>query len=284
MHSFKDDHRRYIYSSLLRIQNLTLVSPNDLVNVNTGGIKRSGWGNLGGCSLHDSVQGFIKDAPYLIDFEATLDGIIGDKAGFILASSTADCGWSFSIVAVIWDRRLHLCFCTDYKQTGYGWEYAVENGLSTDRKCMRGKSLNAPNKLKIVKRGNTVTATASKDTAVQDVVTFSNCYVSKISGYPGVSLGGGTLVKSIEIKSFICLPGYYDAQLNGTSLLCHACVAGTYSDGSTYCKQCPLGSISGAAAEGCKQCPSGYITLTPGSSSCTACSPGINIFFADDHI
>ena len=123
VYSFKDEHYKQFYykNSLLRVSNLTLVSNNDLVNNNNiGGIQRQNWGNPGGCNSHDSVKAFIRDAPYLTNYEATLN-TTGEKVGMVLIPSTTDCEWNFAIQVQIWDRKPHICLLADFSQDWHGW-------------------------------------------------------------------------------------------------------------------------------------------------------------------
>lgn len=179
VYSFKDEHfkRFYYKNSLLRVSNLTLVSNNDIINVN-GGIQRQNWYNPGGCSLHDSVKAFIKDAPYLTNFEATLD-TTGAKVGMVLTPSRTDCGWNFAIQAQIWDGKPYICLDADFRQDWAGWTPLRE--LTTGH-CTVGRYGNA-NKLKIAKKGDTITVTAVRGENVEETLTYTSCYVSKISGY-----------------------------------------------------------------------------------------------------
>ena len=181
VYSFKDEHykRFYYKNSLLRVSNLTLVSNNDLVNNNNiGGIQRQNWGNPGGCNSHDSVKAFIRDAPYLTNYEATLN-TTGEKVGMVLIPSTTDCGWNFAIEVRIWDRKPTICLLADYSQSWHGWSNLRE--LTTGH-CTEGRYGNA-NKLKIAKKGDTITVTAIRGVNVEETLTYTSCYVSKISGY-----------------------------------------------------------------------------------------------------
>jgi len=178
VYSFKDEHfkRFYYKNSLLRVSNLTLVSNNDILNVN-GGIQRKNGGNPGGCNSHDSVKAFIRDAPYLTNFEATLN-TTGTKVGMVLIPSTTDCGWNFAIEVRIWDGKPTICLLADYSKSWHGWSHLRE--LTTGH-CTEGRYGNA-NKLKIAKKGDTITVTAIRGENVEETLTYTSCYVSKISG------------------------------------------------------------------------------------------------------
>ncbi|MCQ2914969.1 MAG: hypothetical protein MJ247_07235, partial [Alphaproteobacteria bacterium] len=77
-----------------------------------------------------------------------------------------------------------------------------------------------------------------------------------------------------EKVNVVCAPGnYYDSKKKE----CEVCPAGTYSDGTSGCKNCSRGTFSLEGASQCSSCDSDKCAKGTGLSSCQSCGEGVEV-------